>query len=514
MGRHKRLIAFAVAAAIVYGLAIIASIVLIVTGVMDLSHWLQVAMVVYNAFFAAIFTHTVIAYLRSRTIFESLEMENKYSLGSESYFFNLYAFQQRVTAKRNSFRFAKKENYLMAFTASPSSFTDKSTASGDEINDLNLSVAEALKNLLIARAPRSEKHRHVFCFDHGIFLVFVFNHNSEYVNDLAVSIRDEIYSILEKKHYHIYVQPFFGIAKAPQDSALNECIDKVLAARKRAERTFESIAFYDERISGRKDNSEVKEVVQAYERGEFVVYYQPKFSLTKRQFVSSEALIRWESPIYGVLGPARFMDRIEAAGLLHELDFYVFQHVCEDLADSIRKGRRVIPVSINFSLYEFYSMDFLSKIMDTIHQYKIDPHLIEVEIVETTSQANQFLSISIIKKLRENGIRVLMDDFGIGYSNIGNLRKIPFDAVKIDKSFIDGIVEDEAARNIVATMIELCRATGHEAIAEGVDNRAEVEILRKIHCDTIQGFYYSQAIPKETYDKFLLDNPFEGRRHS
>ena len=514
MGRHKRLIAFAVAAAIVYSLAIIASIVLIVTGVMDLSHWLQVAMVVYNAFFAAIFTHAVIAYLRSRTIFESLETENKYSLGSESYFFNLYAFQQRVTAKRNSFRFAKKENYIMAFTASPSSFTDKSTASGDEINDLNLSVAGALKNLLIARAPRGEKHRHVFCFDHGIFLVFVFNHNSEYVNDLAVSIRDEIYSILEKKHYHIYVQPFFGIAKAPQDSALNECIDKVLAARKRAERTFESIAFYDERISGRKDNSEIKEVVQAYERGEFVVYYQPKFSLTKRQFVSSEALIRWESPIYGVLGPGRFMDRIEAAGLLHELDFYVFQHVCEDLADSIRKGRRVIPVSINFSLYEFYSMDFLSKIMDTIHQYKIDPRLIEVEIVETTSQANQFLSISIIKKLRENGIRVLMDDFGIGYSNIGNLRKIPFDAVKIDKSFIDGIVEDEAARNIVATIIELCRATGHEAIAEGVDNRAEVEILRKIHCDTIQGFYYSQAIPKETYDKFLLDNPFEGRRHS
>ena len=334
------------------------------------------------------------------------------------------------------------------------------------------------------------------------------------MNDLAVSIRDKIYGILEKKHYHIYVQPFFGIAKAPSDAPLNECIDRVLTARKRAERTFESIAFYDERISGKKDSSDVKEVLTAYERGEFVVYYQPKFSLTKREFISSEALIRWESPIYGVLGPGRFMDRIEAAGITHELDFYVFKHVCEDLADSIRKGRRVIPVSINFSLYEFYSIDFLSKIMDTINQYGIDPHLIEVEIVETTSQANQFLSISIIKKLRENGIRVLMDDFGIGYSNIGNLRKIPFDAIKIDKSFIDGMASDETAQSIVATIIELCHATGHEAIAEGVDSKVEVELLRKAHCDTIQGFYYSQAIPKETYDKFLLDNPFEGRRRS
>ena len=514
MTRHRRLFALTIITAVLYGAAVVTSVILIVLGIIEISRWLQGAMLLYNAFFAGLFTHAVISYLRSRTIFESLETENKYSLGSKSYFFNLYAFQQRVNAKRNSFRFAKKENYIMAFTASPSSFAEKSAGATDEINDLNLEVSQALKNLLTGRAARSEKHRHVFCFDHGVFLVFVFNHNEEYVNDLAVSIRDEIYAILEKKHYHIYVQPFFGIAHAPEESPLNECIDKVLIARKRAERTFETIAFYDEKMVVKKDRGDIKEVVQAYERGEFVVYYQPKFSLTKKEFVSSEALIRWESPIYGTLGPGRFIDRIEAAGLLHELDFYVFKHVCEDLADAIRKGRRVLPVSINFSLYEFYSIDFLSLIMNTIAEHNIDPRLIEIEIVETTSQANQFLSISIIKKLRENGIRVLMDDFGIGYSNIGNLRKIPFDAVKIDKSFIDGIADDDSARAIVATIIELCRVTGHEAIAEGVDSKEQVDILRRIHCDTIQGFYYSQALPKESYDKFLLDNPFEGRRRS
>jgi len=170
----------------------------------------------------------------------------------------------------------------------------------------------------------------------------------------------------------------------------------------------------------------------------------------------------------------------------------------------------VIPVSINFSLYEFYSTDFLSTIESAITSRGIDPHLIEVEIVETTSQANPFLSVSVIKKLRDFGVRVLMDDFGIGYSNIGNLRKIPFDAIKIDKSYVDGVVESEQARTIVHSMCQLGRGLGMEVIAEGVDSKEQVEILKKLHVDTIQGFYYSKALPKEDYDKFLLNNPFEG----
>ena len=102
-----------------------------------------------------------------------------------------------------------------------------------------------------------------------------------------------------------------------------------------------------------------------------------------------------------------------------------------------------------------------------------------------------------------------MDDFGVGFSNIGNLRKIPFDAVKIDKSFIDDIVTDPKSRAIVKFLIELCQANGMEVIAEGVDDKEQVEILRKNKCDTIQGFYYSQALSKQDFEKFLADNPFE-----
>ena len=102
-----------------------------------------------------------------------------------------------------------------------------------------------------------------------------------------------------------------------------------------------------------------------------------------------------------------------------------------------------------------------------------------------------------------------MDDFGIGFSNVGNLKKIPFDAVKIDKSFIDGIVNDTKSREIVRFLIGLCKINGMEVVAEGVDNKEQMEILRKNKCDTIQGFYYSKPLSKEAYERFLDNNPFE-----
>ena len=147
--------------------------------------------------------------------------------------------------------------------------------------------------------------------------------------------------------------------------------------------------------------------------------------------------------------------------------------------------------------------------MDLLDKYQINPSYIEIEITEATSQANTFMSVNIIKKLREAGIRVLMDDFGVGFSNIGNLRKIPFDAIKIDKSFIDDIATDLKSRAIVKFLIELCLANDLEVIAEGVDDKDQVEILKKLKCNTIQGFYYSKPLPQKEYEKFLLSNPFE-----
>lgn len=119
------------------------------------------------------------------------------------------------------------------------------------------------------------------------------------------------------------------------------------------------------------------------------------------------------------------------------------------------------------------------------------------------------MSVSIIKKLREIGVKVLMDDFGMGYSNIGNLFKIPFDTIKIDRSYVQNIVTDKKARQICQCMVDLGKINNLEVIAEGVDDEKQVEVLRNMGCDTIQGFYYSKPLERSAYEKFLVDNPFE-----
>ena len=155
------------------------------------------------------------------------------------------------------------------------------------------------------------------------------------------------------------------------------------------------------------------------------------------------------------------------------------------LGDNIKRGRRAIPISVNFSLYEFFSKNFLDLIVNTLKINQVPPTLVEIEITETTSQVNKFLSLSVIKKLKDMGIRVLMDDFGIGYSQINSLQEIPFDAIKIDKSFTDHILDEEKTRSIVKLLIELGHLNDMEVIVEGVESKEQVDLLNKLHADTI-----------------------------
>ena len=510
MGGKKFYFALTIITGVLYAAAIATAVILIVLGVVDNNHVALIIIIAVLATFAGLFMRSISKYFNQRTVDDALQLENLYSLGQRSSFYNLYSFEQRVNIKRRSVHYASKMQWIICFTAANVGNSRGGNRS-DETIDLNSRIAYGLADIFKGRGGTFDRGHFLFCFDRGAFLIYAFDRDQKQIDEVVVAIRDRIYKILEDKHYHIYVQPFFGITKGAATGPLMGQIDEAMLARSNAEANFETFAYFDASMKKGYSVNQIEEIVKAFEDGEFVVYYQPKFSLTKKEFVSSEALIRWNSPKYGLVPPSKFIAPMEAAGLLHELDVYVFRTVCKDLAETKRRGRRLLPVSVNFSLYEFYSIDFLSSVLDTINKAGIEPSLIEIEITETTSQANQFLSVSIIRKLKEAGLRILMDDFGIGYSNIGNLHKIPFDAVKIDKSFIDALRDDpKRGGEIVKMIIGMCRSNGYETIAEGVDNKEEVDFLRRAKCDTIQGFYYSQAIPKEAYDKFLLENPFEG----
>ena len=446
-------------------------------------------------------------YINSRFTLVSIQNDNEYNLGERSTFNNLYAFQRQVEyrVKINN-RFFKKSQHIIAFTFS-SLAVAQNVNRNREIYALNSHIASFLDE--IPGKINCKKNAVVSAFSRGAFLIYLQKQSEQVIQNICEILTKEIYDFGEANCPHTWVQPFFGIAVISGEETLTHQIENALLARDHSEKNFETITFYQPSFRKSVSSSEVDELYEALEKKEFVVYYQPKFDLNNKQFISSEALIRWNSKKYGLLAPTKFLAKAESIGLIHDIDIYVLRQVCEDLNDLIRRGRRTLPVSVNFSLFEFYSTNFLDKIMSILDEFKVPPHLIEIEITEATSQANQFLSISIIKKLKEQGIRVLMDDFGIGYSNVGNLRKIPFDVVKIDKSFIDGIVTDTKAREIVKFLIGLCKINGMEVVAEGVDNKEQVEILKKAKCDTIQGFYYSKALEKKAFEDFLLNNPFE-----
>ena len=453
---------------------------------------------------AVVFVIALTYYVNRVSLLKTIELENENVLGRKSEFNNLYVFQKKVFILA---RFRKKQpQHVIAFTFSTLAVS-QNVNRNEEVFEVNSFIVDYLPQL--AKDLQMSPRDFVFGYSSGTFLIYTFKQNEQSISLICETIAKKIYDFGAENCRHVWIQPFFGIQVVNEEETLVQHVDNAQIARQYSERNFESLTFYQPSFRKTVNINDIDELQAALENDEFVVYYQPKFDLMNRRFVSSEALIRWQSSKYGFLNPAKFLGKAEAAGLTHDIDTFVLKKVCENLNDLRRRGKRLLPVSVNFSLYEFYSNNFLDTIVNIMEQYNIPTNLIEIEITEATSQANQFLSISIIKKLKDRGMRVLMDDFGIGFSNVGNLKKIPFDAVKIDKSFIDDIATDSKAREIVKFLIGLCKVNGMEVIAEGVDDKEQVEILRKSKCDTIQGFYYSQALSKQDYEKFLADNPFE-----
>ena len=456
--------------------------------------------------FAIIFVFMLTYYISQLSLIKTIQIENQNVLGRKSTFNNLYSFQKKVYEVAKHRR--RQSQHVIAFSFS-NIVVAQNVNRSEEIFGINGFIVDYLEE----RMPKELKINQrdlIYGFNRGAFLIYTFKQNEQSIGAICETLNKAIYEYATANCRHVSVQPFFGIEVVDDDeTTLVEHIENALVAREYSERNFEGTTFYQPSFRKTVSSSDIDELQEALEKGEFIVYYQPKYDLLNKRFISSEALIRWNSEKYGLLSPAKFLGKAEAVGLTHEIDTFVLRKVCENLNDLRRRGRRLLPVSVNFSLYEFYSASFLDMIVAIMEEYNIPPELIEIEITEATSQANQFLSISIIKKLKERGMRVLMDDFGIGFSNVGNLKKIPFDAVKIDKSFIDDVATDPKSREIVKFLIGLCKVNGMEVIAEGVDSKEQVEILKKNKCDTIQGFYYSKPLSKVDYEKFLADNPFE-----
>ena len=469
----------------------------------------QAAFIVLFAVFTLGFTISTLisgfAISSQKRFLKQLMIENSYTLGEPTQFYNLDAFKLRVDKLSRHLRYTNKMRFVLAFT--PTAMDISSNRGRDKIvTSINLKLAHFLDNLFeINKENDLDERSIVYAFSRGTFFFCLFCNDEKFVNELMNAVSNECFRMVNEDKVKIWMQPFFGIKRLEKDESIVSAIEDSLIARDHAEKNYESYAYFTDSYRQGDTSSDI--IINALNNNEFVPFYQVKYSLKEGRYISAEALARWNSPEHGIVGPAKFIDLAEKAGLLNAIDVRIFELAIKDISEGLKRGRKVLPVSVNFSLYEFFSRNFLDTIMDTLKKYDVPARYLEIEITETTSQVNKFLSLSVIKKLKSFGIRVLMDDFGIGYSQIENMREVPFDAIKIDKSFTDKILTDVKTASIVKYLTQLAHLNDMECIIEGVENKEQVDYLKKIKVDTIQGFYYSKPLPVEEYRELLKTEP-------
>ena len=244
---------------------------------------------------------------------------------------------------------------------------------------------------------------------------------------------------------------------------------------------------------------------KALKQGDMIVYYQPKVSLKDNSLCGCEALVRWVRDGL-IVPPMDFIPALECEGTICDLDMYVFEKVCKDIRRWLDHGMKPVRVSVNFSKLHFKDERFAEHILDIIHRQGIPATYIEIELTEASGFESFDNFVEFSKIMRNNGIEVSIDDFGTGYSSLNVLKKLDVDIIKLDKSFIDTIrnedVQDEVfIRNIVNMINEL----GMRVVAEGVETDTQVEFLKKIDCAAVQGYYYDRPMPRDRFEDRLIE---------
>jgi diguanylate cyclase (GGDEF)-like protein/PAS domain S-box-containing protein len=246
---------------------------------------------------------------------------------------------------------------------------------------------------------------------------------------------------------------------------------------------------------------------QALVREEFLMYYQPQVCLQTGRIVGMEALVRWRSPEYGMMGPGSFIPFSEESELIHVIGAWVLLEVCRQMAEWRGQGLALVPVAINVSGMQFERSGIDLQVQQALQQYDLDPRLLMLELTESVSMRDPENSIGWMRRLKEIGVTLAIDDFGTGYSNLSYLKRFPVDKLKIDQAFVRGLTTDPQDFAITTAVIRMARSLGLRAVAEGVETEGQMRLLAAESCDEMQGFYFRRPMPAAEMALLLHERP-------
>ena len=300
-----------------------------------------------------------------------------------------------------------------------------------------------------------------------------------------------------------------GYRLQSQNDDPRKCIDRARYATRLIKRDLSRIYIeYDENLDSayHKRLYVINNIETAIEQGWIRPYYQPVVWSDDGKLCGTEALCRWIDPTYGQIFPNEFIPVLEEFKLIHLLDAEIIKRVCSDLAESMKNGKPVVPVSINFSRLDFELMDPVKLLEDTVASCGIPRNLIHVEITESALVSSDNSLSNSMAKLRELGYSLWLDDFGSGYSSLNVLKDYTFDVLKIDMKFLTNLDTNNKARILIDCIIHMAESIGMLTLTEGVETKEEAEFLKKVGCGRLQGYLFGKPIPKEDLYKRIENN--------
>jgi len=321
-------------------------------------------------------------------------------------------------------------------------------------------------------------------------------------------IREMLRTPFDIKGHEVIVNASIGITVHPDDARDTETLIK-----------YADTAMYRAKQAGRNTyrfftaemNTEIlakldleNALHKAFTNKEFVLYYQPKVDLKTGSICGLEALLRWQRPGFGMVSPAEFIPILEETGLIVSVGSWVIQETCRQIRSWIDCSIGPVQVAVNVSSRQFTEGDLKEVINIALQANDVPPHLLELELTESTLMVNTNQTVQILQSLKDQGVQISIDDFGTGYSSLAYLRRFPIDKLKIDIAFIRNITTNADDAAITQTIIQMAHGLNLKVIAEGVETIDQLKFLKNKQSDQIQGYYFSRPLPVDQMELMLL----------
>ncbi|AVK83780.1 GGDEF domain-containing protein [Lysinibacillus sp. B2A1] len=326
----------------------------------------------------------------------------------------------------------------------------------------------------------------------------------------AAKFAEQIIGIIEKpldiNGRNVFISTSVGVSMYPADGETTEqlihCADKAMTYSKK--NGLNGYSFYFEELQ--TDSQRVllldSELRRAIVNREFDLHFQPKISVKNEEIQGVEALVRWNNERLGFVSPAEFIPYAEETGLIIPLSEVIIEKACEAVIEMQQHGRKS-PIAINISSIHFKQQNFLESIQAILERYNMPANNFEIEVTERTVMNSANETVSKLVRLKKMGFKISIDDFGTGYSSLSYLVRFPLDCLKIDRSFIQHIASLDEKQAVVDAIIQMSHRLKMKVVAEGVEQAQQVDILRKMNCDIIQGYYYSKPLPLNELIEFM-----------